>query len=62
MCRASQVKGTNQKVNLLALIDRLNSHNELFPDVAYTIKGFMDNKSGFMLWIKRAGETLNMSH
>ena len=32
--------------NLNALIDRFNSHNELFPNVAYSIKGFMDNSDG----------------
>ena len=43
----SYVKGTEHDRNLNALIDRLNAHNELFPNVAYAIKGFMDNKNGF---------------
>ncbi len=32
--------------NLAAFIDRLNAHNSLFPEVAYTIKGFTENKNG----------------
>ena len=43
----SYVKGTEYDRNLNALIDRFNSHNELFPNVAYTIKGFMHNKVGY---------------
>ena len=43
----SHVKGTEHKINLLAFIDRLAAHNVLFPNVAYDIKGFMDNKQGF---------------
>ena len=35
-----------QKHNLFALIDRLEAHNTLFQSVAYTIRGFMDNKNG----------------
>lgn len=32
--------------NLNAFMDRIQAHNELFPHIAYTIKGFMDNKLG----------------
>ncbi|GHT32895.1 hypothetical protein FACS189434_05760 [Bacteroidia bacterium] len=32
--------------NLSALIDRFEAHNALFPEVAYTIKGFMNNMYG----------------
>jgi len=42
----SYVKGSDAKHNLFALIDRLDAHNTLFPSVAYTIRGFMDNKNG----------------
>jgi hypothetical protein len=42
----SYVKGSDAKHNLFALIDRLEAHNTLFPSVAYTIRGFMDNKNG----------------
>ncbi|MCL2329513.1 MAG: hypothetical protein FWC39_13515 [Bacteroidetes bacterium] len=43
----SYVIGTRHDRNLNAFIDRLSAHNELFPSVAYTIKGFMYNKSGY---------------
>lgn len=42
----SYVKGTENEHNLTAFIDRLEAHNELFPNAAYTIKGFIDNKEG----------------
>lgn len=32
--------------NLNAAIDRIEAHNALFPNVPYTIKGFMNNKHG----------------
>ncbi len=32
--------------NLAAFIDRLDAHNSLFPEVAYIIKGFTENKNG----------------
>jgi hypothetical protein len=43
----SYVRGTYYDRNLNAFIDRLNAHNELFPNVAYEIKGFMYNKGGY---------------
>jgi hypothetical protein len=43
----SYVKGAEFYHNLFAVVDRLESHNALFPEVAYTIKGFMENKNGF---------------
>ncbi|MFC4672646.1 helicase-related protein, partial [Dysgonomonas termitidis] len=43
----SYVKGTGHKNNMAALVDRLSAHNALFPNIVYTIKGFMDNKNGF---------------
>lgn len=43
----SYVKGAEYYHNLFAVVDRLESHNSLFPDVAYIIKGFMENKNGF---------------
>jgi hypothetical protein len=43
----SYVKGAEYYHNLFAVVDRLESHNSLFPDVAYLIKGFMENKNGF---------------
>jgi len=43
----SYVKGAEYYHNLFAVVDRLASHNTLFPEVAYTIKGFMENKNGF---------------
>jgi hypothetical protein len=43
----SYVKGTGRSNNMTALVDRLSAHNALFPNAAYTIKGFMDNKNGF---------------
>jgi uncharacterized membrane protein len=43
----SYVKGAEKRHNLNAAMDRLAAHNALFPEVAYTIKGFMDNKNGY---------------
>jgi hypothetical protein len=43
----SYVKGTDRNNSLNALIDRFAAHNELFPTIPYTIKGFMENKNGF---------------
>jgi hypothetical protein len=43
----SYVKSTERNENLSAVIDRFVSHNRLFPNVPYTIKGFMNNKNGF---------------
>ena len=43
----SYVKNGDQARSLNAFIDRLNAHNALFPESAYTIKGFMDNQNGF---------------
>jgi len=43
----SYVKSGSRERNLNAFIDRLNTHNVLFPESAYTIKGFMDNQNGF---------------
>jgi hypothetical protein len=43
----SYIKGSEHHHNFYAIIDRLASHNALFPDVSYTIKGFMDNKNGY---------------
>jgi hypothetical protein len=43
----SYVKGAEYYHNLFAVVDRLESHNALFPEVAYTIKGFIENKNGF---------------
>ena len=43
----SYVKSSEIGKNFNMLIDRFNSHNELFPEIAYTIKGFMDNKEGY---------------
>jgi hypothetical protein len=40
------VTDSEHNSNLSALIDRFSAHNELFPEVAYTIKGFMDNLHG----------------
>ena len=42
----SYVRGPEFYHNLYAVIDRLNAHNALFPEVSYKIKGFMDNKNG----------------
>jgi hypothetical protein len=42
----SYVKGSENKHNLNAIIDRLLAHNVLFPNVAYSVKGFMNNKNG----------------
>ena len=38
------VLGTEKHNNLNGTIDRLLAHNSLFPEVAYTIKGFIINK------------------
>jgi len=43
----SYVKGSENYHNLFAVIDRLIAHNDLFPEVSYKIKGFMDNKNGY---------------
>ena len=43
----SYVKSGDKAISLNAFIDRLNVHNALFPNSAYTIKGFMENKNGF---------------
>ncbi len=43
----SYVKGAEYYHNLFAVVDRLDSHNTIFPDVAYIIIGFMENKNGF---------------
>jgi hypothetical protein len=40
------VFGVEKHNNLNGTIDRLLSHNSLFPNVAYTIKGFIINKEG----------------
>lgn len=40
----SYVSGGDHTRNLKSLIDRIDAHNHLFPEVAYTIKGFMNNK------------------
>ncbi|GHT47884.1 hypothetical protein AGMMS49965_26080 [Bacteroidia bacterium] len=42
----SYVRGTERHNNLAASIDRIETHNELFPNVAYTVEGFMQNKNG----------------
>lgn len=42
----SYVQSAGQDRNFNSFIDRLIAHNRLFPDVLYTIKGFMDNKNG----------------
>lgn len=44
----SHVKGVDCKRSLKALIDRLEAHNVLFPNVAYNINGFIKNKQGFI--------------
>lgn len=43
----SYVKGAEYYHNLFAVVDRLASHNALFPEVSYIINGFMENKNGF---------------
>lgn len=43
----SYVKGSEHCHNLNATIDRLAAHNTLFPQLAYTIKGFVENKNGY---------------
>lgn len=42
----SYISGSEYFNSLLAFLDRIKSHNILFPDVAYTIIGFMDSKNG----------------
>lgn len=41
------VKGPEFYHNFYAVVDRLNAHNALFPDVSYLIRGFMDNMNGY---------------
>lgn len=43
----SYVTGRRHDRNFAALIDRLEAHNAVFPEVAYTFMGFTDNKNGF---------------
>ena len=43
----SYVKGFEHDHNLNATIERLAAHNALFPDISYTIKGFINNKNGY---------------
>ncbi|WP_332457544.1 LPD38 domain-containing protein [Petrimonas sp.] len=43
----SYVLGAERAHNLTAFIDRIKAHNTLFPETAYTIIGFMQNKNGF---------------
>jgi hypothetical protein len=40
------VTDSEHNKNLSSLVDRFMAHNELFPNVSYTIKGFMDNLHG----------------
>jgi hypothetical protein len=42
----SYVTGVEHTRNLAALVDRIVAHNEVFPNVAYEIKGFTTNKNG----------------
>ena len=42
------VKGIEHGINLYALIDRFAAHNELFPNVAYKINGFIHNQEGYI--------------
>ncbi len=42
----SYVTSAEHERNLFAFIDRIDAHNNLFPNVAYNIVGFMDNKNG----------------
>ena len=42
----SYVSGEGHAKNLLSLFDRISAHNHLFPNVSYTVKGFMNNKHG----------------
>ena len=42
----AHVQGVEHGHNLESLIDRLKAHNALFPNNAYEIKGFMNNKNG----------------
>lgn len=43
----SYVQSAELNRNFNSFIDRLIAHNTLFPDVGYTIKGFMNNKNGY---------------
>ena len=43
----SYVKNSEHDRNLGALMDRFISHNALFPNVAYEVMGFTDNKNGY---------------
>ncbi|MDR3309228.1 MAG: hypothetical protein LBS80_04660, partial [Tannerella sp.] len=40
------VTSSEHNKNLHAIIDRFSAHNKLFPNAAYTIKGFMNNLHG----------------
>lgn len=42
----SYVTGVEKENNLQSLIDRIQAHNALFPNISYKILGFMDNKHG----------------
>ena len=42
----SYVTGTGHTRNLSALLDRIKTHNALFPNVAYEVKGYMNNRHG----------------
>lgn len=42
----SYVSGVGHAKNLLSLFDRISAHNHLFPNVPYTVKGFMSNNHG----------------
>ena len=42
----SYVTGTGHTRNLSALLDRIKTHNAIFPEVAYEIRGFMNNRHG----------------
>lgn len=42
----SYVKGVHPLNNFEAFIDRVYAHNTIFPNVAYTFKGFILNKNG----------------
>ena len=42
----SYVTGTGHTRNLSALLDRIKAHNAIFPEVAYEIRGFMNNRHG----------------
>jgi len=40
------VKGLDRHHSLMALFDRLIAHNTLFPEISYTIDGFVESKNG----------------